>query len=58
VLLGIGIDELSVPVPAIAAVKALVRRLSARDCQDLAREVAGLSTAGEVRARLAQFGRG
>jgi phosphocarrier protein FPr/phosphocarrier protein len=55
VLLGIGVDELSVPVPAIAAVKALVRRLSARDCQELAREVAALGTAGEVRARLAQF---
>ena len=55
VLLGIGVDELSVPVPAIAAVKALVRRLSARDCQDLAREVAALGTAGEVRARLAEF---
>ena len=57
VLLGIGVDELSVPVPAIAAVKALVRRLSLRHCQDLAREVAGLGTAGEVRARLAQFDR-
>ena len=57
VLLGIGVDELSVPVPAIAAVKALVRRLSLRHCRDLAREVAGLSTVGEVRARLAQFGR-
>jgi len=57
VLLGIGVDELSVPVPAIAAIKALVRRLSLRHCRDLAREVAGLSTAGEVRARLAQFGR-
>src|SRR2546423_14123770 len=57
VLLGIGVDELSVPVPAIGAVKALVRRLSLRRCRDLAREVAGLSTAGEVRARLAQFGR-
>jgi len=57
VLLGIGVDELSVPVPAIAAVKALVRRLSLRHCRELAREVAGLSTAGEVRARLAQFGR-
>jgi len=58
VLLGIGIDELSVPVPAIAATKALVRRLSLSHCQELAREVAGLGTAGEVRARLAQFGRG
>jgi phosphoenolpyruvate-protein kinase (PTS system EI component) len=57
VLLGFGVDELSVPVPAIAAIKALVRRLSLRHCQDLAREVAGLGTAGEVRARLAQFDR-
>ena len=32
VLLGIGVDELSVPVPAIAAIKALVRRLSLRRC--------------------------
>lgn len=55
-LLGIGVDELSVPVPAIAAVKALVRRLSLHDCRELAREVAGLGTAGEVRARLARFG--
>ena len=56
VLLGIGVDELSVPVPAIAAVKALVRRLALRDCQVLARELLGLATAGEVRARLARLG--
>jgi multiphosphoryl transfer protein len=56
VLLGVGVDELSVPVPAIAAVKALVRRLALRDCQVLARELLGLATAGEVRARLARLG--
>jgi phosphocarrier protein FPr/phosphocarrier protein len=56
VLLGIGVDELSVPVPAIAAVKALVRRQSLRECQGLARELLALATAGEVRARLAQGG--
>ena len=56
VLLGMGVDELSVPVPAIAAVKALVRRLALRDCQALARELLGLATAGEVRARLARLG--
>jgi phosphocarrier protein FPr/phosphocarrier protein len=56
VLLGIGVDELSVPVPAIAAVKALVRRLALRDCQVLARELLGLATAGEVRSRLAPLG--
>jgi len=55
-LLGIGVDELSVPVPAIPAIKALVRRLTLRDCRELARAVAALTTAGEVRARLAQFG--
>lgn len=55
-LLGLGIDELSVPVPAIAAVKALVRRLSLRECQALARELLTLANAGEVRARLAQSG--
>ncbi|HEX4647748.1 MAG TPA: phosphoenolpyruvate--protein phosphotransferase [Steroidobacteraceae bacterium] len=56
VLLGIGVDELSVPVPAIAAVKALVRRQSLRECQGLARGLLALATAGEVRARLAQGG--
>src|SRR5437870_7022443 len=56
VLLGMGVDELSVPVPAIAAIKALVRRLALRDCQALARELLGLATAGEVRARLARLG--
>src|SRR2546423_1057125 len=50
VLLGIGVDELSVPVPAIAAVKALVRRLSLRHCRDLARDEAGLRTARRERA--------
>ncbi|BCL76831.1 phosphoenolpyruvate--protein phosphotransferase [Jeongeupia sp. HS-3] len=51
-LIGIGVDELSVSVPAIPAIKAMVRRLSKADCQKLAAEVLQLGTATEVRERL------
>lgn len=53
VLIGLGVDELSVSVPAIPAVKAAVARFTLAQCQELAREVLALSTAAEVRARLA-----
>ncbi|MBY0445033.1 MAG: hypothetical protein K2Q15_07490, partial [Burkholderiales bacterium] len=53
-LIGMGVDELSVSVPAIPAVKALVRKLSKADCQKLAAEVLQMGTVAEVRARLAQ----
>lgn len=55
VLIGLGVDELSVSVPAIPAIKALVRRLSFAECQLLAQEVTEMGTASEVRARLAAF---
>ncbi len=55
VLIGLGVDELSVSVPAIPAVKAMVTRLSMSACQDLAREVMEMGTASEVRLRLASF---
>ncbi|MEI8029940.1 MAG: phosphoenolpyruvate--protein phosphotransferase [Comamonadaceae bacterium] len=55
VLIGLGVHELSVSVPAIPAIKALVRRLSFADCQALAQEVIQLGTATEVRARLTTF---
>ncbi|AOY00956.1 phosphoenolpyruvate--protein phosphotransferase [Jeongeupia sp. USM3] len=51
-LIGIGVDELSVSVPAIPAIKAMVRRLSKADCEKLAAEVLQLGTATEVRERL------
>jgi phosphocarrier protein FPr/phosphocarrier protein len=54
-LVGLGVDELSVAVPAIAAVKARLRRLSRMACQGLAAELLEMGTAGEVRARLAAF---
>ena len=55
VLIGLGVDELSVSVPAIPAIKALVKRLSLAECRLLAQEVVQMGTAGEVRARLAAF---
>lgn len=54
-LIGLGVTELSVSVPAIAAIKALVRRLSLAECQVLAREVLAMSSAAEVRERLADW---
>ena len=55
VLIGLGVDELSVSVPAIAAIKARICRLSMSECRALAREVLSMGTASEVRLRLASF---
>jgi phosphocarrier protein FPr/phosphocarrier protein len=55
VLLGLGVDELSVSVPAIPAVKAAVARFTLAQCRELAQEVLQMSTAAEVRARLARL---
>jgi phosphoenolpyruvate-protein phosphotransferase len=54
-LIGLGVDELSLSVPAIPAIKALIRRLSLADCRQLARDSLQMSTAAEVRARLTEF---
>ncbi|MDR1296846.1 MAG: phosphoenolpyruvate--protein phosphotransferase [Deltaproteobacteria bacterium] len=55
VLVGLGVDELSVSVSSIPAVKAAVRRQSLPACRALATELLSLLTAGEVRQRLAAF---
>lgn len=51
-LAGLGVDELSVDVPAIAPVKAALARWSLDECTALATEVLRLRTATEVRAFL------
>jgi phosphocarrier protein FPr/phosphocarrier protein len=51
-LVGLGVDELSVSVPAIAGVKATLSRWSLEGCRDLATDVLRLRTAAEVRAHL------
>jgi phosphocarrier protein FPr len=49
-LVGLGVDELSVSVPAIPAVKAQIRSLSLADCQKLAASALTQDSAASVRA--------
>jgi len=51
-LIGFGVDELSVSVPAIPQIKSRVRSLSKADCEQIATGVLGLATAAEVREYL------
>ena len=53
-LVGLGVDELSVSVPVIGAVKAAVGRWSHEECVRLAEAALGCETAAEVRALLAR----
>jgi phosphocarrier protein FPr len=49
ILLGLGMDELSVSIPSIPTVKAQVRSLKINELQSLAREALNCSTAQQVR---------
>jgi phosphoenolpyruvate-protein phosphotransferase len=49
ILLGLGMDELSVSIPSVPTVKAQVRSLKIADLQPLAHEALNCSTAQEVR---------
>jgi len=51
ILVGLGVDELSVNVPAIAAVKARIRALSFEQARELAARALRCSTADEVRRK-------
>ena len=55
-LIGLGVDELSVSPPAVPAVKAAVRRASYAECCKLATEAVTLGSAAEVRALIARPG--
>jgi phosphoenolpyruvate-protein kinase (PTS system EI component) len=50
ILVGLGVDELSVSVPAVPAVKAQVRSLSLAQCQELAVRALTQDSAAAVRA--------
>jgi len=50
ILMGLGVSELSVSVPSIAAVKAHIRSLSLEDMQRIARKALQCRTAAEVRS--------
>jgi phosphocarrier protein FPr len=49
ILVGLGVDELSVSVPAIPTVKAQVRTLTLGEAKSLAQRALTCTTAGEVR---------
>jgi phosphocarrier protein FPr len=49
ILTGLGVAELSVSLPSIAAVKASLRRLKLTDAQALAQRALACRTAGDVR---------
>ncbi|ROL74446.1 phosphoenolpyruvate--protein phosphotransferase [Pseudomonas chlororaphis] len=53
-LLGLGVDELSVSVPLIPAIKAGVREVELSQCQALAGRILGLESAEQVRDALHQ----
>jgi phosphoenolpyruvate-protein phosphotransferase len=55
ILVGLGVDELSVSLPAIPTIKAQVRRLSHGDCQELAQRALKCRTGDEVRALLPEI---
>ena len=49
ILLGLGVKELSVSVPAVPAIKAQIRELGLSGCRELAAQALTLDTAAEVR---------
>jgi phosphocarrier protein FPr len=50
ILIGLGVDELSVSIPMIPGVKAQIRTLSREECQQLARKALEQESAAGVRA--------
>jgi multiphosphoryl transfer protein len=50
ILVGLGVDELSVSVPAVASVKAQLRGISFGACRELAARALDAETAADVRA--------
>ncbi len=51
-LLGLGVDELSVSVPLIPAIKATIREVNLEDCQVIAQQILSLESAEQVRDAL------
>lgn len=54
-LVGLGLDEISVSIPAIAAVKAELSRFDSGECRELFESALRCGAAGEVKALLEKF---
>jgi phosphoenolpyruvate-protein kinase (PTS system EI component) len=55
-LIGLGVDELSLHPPLVASVKARVRGLDSRECERAARDAIGLEDGHQVRELLTARG--
>jgi phosphocarrier protein FPr/phosphocarrier protein len=55
VLVGLGVDELSVSIPAVGSVKAQLARLTMAEARDIANDVLRMGTAAQVRAHLSRY---
>ncbi|SAL12692.1 multiphosphoryl transfer protein [Caballeronia choica] len=55
VLVGLGVDELSVSIPAVGSIKAQLARLTMDEARQLAARVLQVGTAAEVRALLTPY---
>ena len=49
ILIGLGVDELSVSIPDIPTVKAQIRELNIEECREIASKALTLSSFKEVR---------
>lgn len=54
-LIGLGVDELSMTPPLLPAAKYLIRSMSLTEAQELAREALTLASGAEIEARCVQF---
>lgn len=55
ILIGLGVDELSISVPVIPAIKAQIRSLSMTECRKMAQNALALETAADVRALYSEY---
>lgn len=49
ILIGLGVDELSIDLQSVSAIKYKIRQLSYRDCQELSKIALKCSSSGEIR---------
>ncbi|HEY2680804.1 MAG TPA: phosphoenolpyruvate--protein phosphotransferase [Candidatus Udaeobacter sp.] len=54
ILIGLGVDELSVSLPAIPAIKGQIRKLRLDECRELAQKALAAESAAEVRALIGE----
>jgi phosphocarrier protein FPr len=54
ILIGLGVDELSVSLPAIPAIKGQIRKLRFDECRELAQKALAAESAAEVRALIGE----